>query len=250
VHAKQSSDTSSIKPFHRLYGNWGYTKCWFSHSDIHFTGAFKGNSYDFTIQNAKAHDRMNMESILPQITVPQYVYRIGYFFDKKRQWAIEFNFDHSKYIMDDNQTAHVKGSINNANIDADTMISPGNFVHFEHTNGANFYLINGVRRFELWKNRRHTYRINALVKAGAGFVIPKTDITLWGTRLDNRFHIAGYMFGLETCLRFNIGPWFFLEPSVKGAWAHYVNSLTVEGGKANHSFYTFEAMATFGFTIL
>lgn len=248
--SKHHSDSTAIKPFHRFYISWGYTKAWYSNSDIRFTGTYHGNSYDFTIQQAHGSDRPDMHALIPEVTVPQYVYRIGYFFDKKRVWAIEFNFDHTKYIMDDYQTAHVKGTINNSPIDRDTLISPTNFVHFEHTNGANFYLINGVRRLEIWKSKHHTFRLNAMVKAGFGFVVPKTDVTLWGTRLDNRFHLAGYMCGVEGTFRLNLGRWFFIEPSVKGAFVHYVNSLTVEGGKAEHHFFAFEAMGTFGFSFL
>ena len=103
--SKHASDSTGIKPFHRFYISWGYTKAWYSNSDIHFTGTFEGNDYDFTIMKAHGHDRPDMHALIPEVTVPQYVYRIGYFFDKKRLWAIEFNFDHTKYIMDDYQTA-------------------------------------------------------------------------------------------------------------------------------------------------
>ncbi|MBS1625166.1 MAG: hypothetical protein JSS76_18555 [Bacteroidetes bacterium] len=247
---RHQRDTASIKPFHRFYISWGYVKAWYSTSDIYFKGAFNGNSYNFVVTNAIAHDRPDMHAIFPQVTIPQYVYRIGYFFDKKRVWAIEFNFDHTKYIVDNYRTAHVSGTINGQTVNGDKVLDPNTFLHFEHTNGANFYLINGVRRLEIWKSRRHRFRLNDMVKLGVGWMIPKTDVTLFGQRLDNKFHVAGYMFGLENSLRLNLGRWFFIEPSVKGCFVDYRDVLTVQGGKAHHSFWAFEAMGTFGVTFL
>ncbi|MCW3126885.1 MAG: hypothetical protein JWO03_2543 [Bacteroidetes bacterium] len=250
LSARHQADSSGIRPFHRFYISWGYTKCWFSNSTIHFKGSVNNTPYDFEIEHARAHDKPDMKALFPEVTVPQYVFRIGFFFDKKRQWALELNYDHAKYIVTDFQTAHVKGSINNSPVDQNMVLNPMTFVHFEHTNGANFYLINGVRRFEIWKSRRHIFRLNNMVKAGFGWMIPKTDVTLFGKRLDNKFHVAGYMFGLENSLRLNLGRWFFIEPSIKGCYVDYRDVFTVEGGKAHHSFWAFEAMGTIGFSFL
>lgn len=120
---RHARDTASIKPFHRLYISWGYTKAWYSTSDIYFKGAFNGNSYNFVVTNAIAHDRPDMHALFPQVTVPQYVYRIGYFFDRKREWAIEFNFDHTKYIVDNYRTAHVEGVINGQIVNRSYLIA-------------------------------------------------------------------------------------------------------------------------------
>ena len=246
---RHATDTV-IKPFHRFYVSWGYTKCYFSPSDIYFKGSFNNQSYDFVVKGARAKDRPNMNLLFPQVTIPQYVYRIGFFFDKKRVWAIEFNFDHAKYVVVENSVAHVKGTINGSPIDQNMVLNTQSFLHFEHTNGANYYLINGVRRLEIWKSRHHTFRLNDMVKVGFGWMIPKTDVTLFGKRLDNKFHVAGYMFGIENSLRLNLGRWFFIEPSVKGCFTDYRDVLTVEGGKAHHYFWTFEAIGTIGFSFL
>jgi len=39
--------------------------------------------------------------------------------------------------------------------------------------------------------------LTGIAKAGAGFMIPKSDVTLFGVQRDNVFHIAGYMASVE-----------------------------------------------------
>jgi len=84
--------------------------------------------------------------------------------------------------MDGSQTAHLKGTIGENTFDQDTLINPA-FLKFEHTNGANFYLLNYFRTISLF--HRNKFSVTAFGKAGAGTVIPKTDVTIFGTRLDN-----------------------------------------------------------------
>ena len=80
-------------------------------------------------------------------------------------------------------------------------------------------------------------------------MIPKTDVTLFGQRLDNRFHVAGFIAGIETGLRFDAFKHVFLECTVKGSYANYLNVLVMGAGKANHHFWTLENILTFGIQI-
>ena len=124
-----------------FYFSWGYNKDYFSKSDIRFKNNGSDN-YDFKILNCKAVDRPGFKSIFnTDISIPQYVYRLGYYFKKKSQFGIELNFDHSKYIVYDNQTLRVTGQIRGRAIDKDTLVT-NEFVHLEHTNGANFLMAN------------------------------------------------------------------------------------------------------------
>jgi hypothetical protein len=136
-----------------FYFSWGYNRDRFSSSDIHFkntSGDYNpvtGNndSYDFIIYNAKAKDRPGLNNILKtDLTIPQYNYRLGYYLNDERNFGFEINFDHVKYIMRDWQTLHIKGKIFDQEIDKDTLISPENFLHFEHSDGANFLMLNFV----------------------------------------------------------------------------------------------------------
>ena len=128
-----------------VYFAWGYNKDWFSKSTIHFKSGSKSDfAYDFKWIDARAHDRTGFSDILTtDLTIPQYVYRLGYMFNKKKGWGVEFAFDHAKYVVDENDNIHMKGIINGVSIDT-TANFPDTEFHFEHTNGANFAMINMV----------------------------------------------------------------------------------------------------------
>lgn len=238
-----------------FYFSWGYNRDWYSKSDLHFensSGEYNpatGNydSYNFTIYDVKAKDRPGFRDILrTDLTIPQYVYRLGYYFNDKRDLGIEINFDHAKYVMEGWQTLRVKGTIMGKQVDADTLVSPDNFLHFEHTDGANFLMLNAMKRQRLFVSPRKKLWLSAVIKAGAGIVIPKTDVTLFGQRINNRFHVAGYIAGVETGLRIDAYKHFFLEYTAKGAFANYTNVLVCGAGKANHYFWVFENILTLG----
>jgi hypothetical protein len=252
-----SSIAQENPPAKKLKGNfyfsWGYNKDWFSKSDIHFENKSTEfdsenhvKSYDFTLYDVEARDRTGFRDILrTDITIPQYVYRLGYYFNDKRDLGIEINFDHVKYVMRDWQTVHLKGTIHGRYYDLDTMISPDNFLAFEHTDGANFLLLNLVKRQKFLSSKNNRHHISGVVKAGAGIGIPKTRVQLFGETLDNRFHIAGYVAGIESGLRYD-SRWFFAEYTGKGSFANFTNVLVCGAGKANHYFWTFEHIFTVG----
>lgn len=239
-----------------LYLCWGYNRDWYSKSDLHFsntsgdynpvTGRY--DSYDFTIYDATARDRSEFYKLFRvDLSIPQYNYRLGYYFNNARDLGIEINFDHAKYIVRDWQTLHVKGYIGDEYIDKDTMISPENFLHFEHTDGANFLMLNIIKRQSLLRSKNGRHQLSGLVKLGFGPVIPRTDVTLFGQELNNRFHIAGYCTGIETGLRYDAYKYIFVEYAAKGLFADYRNVLVIGAGKAHHHFWAFENILTLGF---
>jgi len=238
------------KLFSGMYLQWGYNKEWYTKSTIHFKGAVNGIHHDFVIYHAKAHDRNDMDGLYKkpiEISVPQYNYRVGFYLNASHTKALEINFDHTKYIVYDNQLLHAKGFIGNNAFDTDTAFTASQ-MHFEHTNGANFYHINYVRQYNL-KSRKNRSFITALWKAGAGILIPKTDVTLFGKRLDNRFHIAGYCVGGEGGARIYVSKHFFFEGTAKTGFVDYANALTVDGGSAKHHFGYFEVIGLVGYDI-
>lgn len=236
-----------------MYLQWGYNTEWYTNSNIHFKGTVNGVSHDFTVYQAKAHDQNDLSAIYKepvQVSVPQYNYRVGFYLNPQHTRAIEINYDHTKYVVYDNQLLHAKGFIGNTSFDKDTAFS-GSDLHFEHTNGANFYQVNYVRAYSL-KNKKNRNFISALWKGGAGILIPKTDVTLFGKRLDNRFHVAGYCIGLETGAKiypFSFSKHLFFEGTAKTGFANYLNALTVDGGKAAHHFEYFELIGLAGYDI-
>jgi hypothetical protein len=236
-----------------FYFSWGYNKDWFSKSDIHFkntTTEYNSDnhpkSYDFTLYDVEAKDRTGFRDILrTDITIPQYVYRIGYYFNDKHDLGIEINFDHVKYIMRDWQTVRLKGTIHGQYFDKDTMLSPVDFIAFEHSDGANFLLLNLVKRHKLLNSKNNRHHLSAIGKVGAGIGVPKTRVQMFGEVLDNRFHIAGYVAALDAGFRYD-SRYFFAEYTGKGSFANYTNVLVCGEGKANHHFWTFEHILTVG----
>ena len=245
-----SSSQVKNKVINGMYLQWGYNTEWYTKSNIHFKDVVNGVNHDFTIYKARAHDRNDMDAIVKkpiEISVPQYNYRIGFYLNPQHTKAIEINYDHSKYIVYDNQLLRAKGTIGSKYFDTDTSFSASE-VHFEHTNGANFYHINYVHQYSL-KKKKNRDLFTAIWKAGGGILIPKTDVTLSGKRVDNKFHIAGYCLGVEGGGRWYFAKKWFLEGTAKTGFANYTNALAAGGGKVNHSFGYFELIGTVGYDI-
>ena len=240
-----------------LYAAWGYNRDWYSKSSIHIkndgpitTGAMTpyGN-YDFTVEDATASDRPNFETIpdIAQITIPQFSARLGYMLNNKRDLGFELNYEHAKYVVDDYQVVNVHGQINGVAIDQTGPLDPKTFLHFEHTDGANFMSFNVVKRYQFYNSENEKLRISGVVKAGPGFVYPRTDVTLFGQEINNKWHVAGYIVSTEAGLRVEALKYIFLEWTAKVGYANYTNSLVYKDqGKANHKFTMFMTILTVG----
>jgi hypothetical protein len=250
------SQQDSLKVKQRkFYFTWGYTKSVYSKSTIHLrnhSGQYnpvtdRYDNYDFTIYNATAHDRPDYDKIrdVVNITIPQFVGRLGYQLNDK--WGVEINYDHTKYVVDDYQKLHVKGEINNNWIDQDTLLDPDSFLHFEHTDGANFWMINAVRRWTLYQPGKN-FRTSWVLKPGAGVVIPRTEVWLFGQKLNNNWKLAGWIVGVETGLRVEFLKRGIFEFVTKGTYADYVNAFILGRGhgRASHHFFTGQLTATLG----
>jgi hypothetical protein len=148
--------------------------------------------------------------------------------------------------MDSNQTLHVKGNINGYHIDKDTLVAKDDFLSFEHTNGANFLQANYVRQFSCWRIHDRPF-LTAVAKIGGGVMIPKTDVTLFGVRRDNVFHIAGFLASAEAGLRIYPLRHLFIEATAKSGYVNYTKVLTIGTGKAHHQFGYLEEILTLGY---
>jgi hypothetical protein len=236
------------KKFGSIYVTWGYHRDVYTRSNIHFKDT-KTDDYNFTLEQAKAKDRLDMHDFFhTPPTVPQYVFNIGYFFANKPSWGIEVSWDHLKYIVTDYQTMHMKGTFRGKYYDLDTLITP-QFVHFEHTNGNNYFMVNVVRKFSPLKEGIFKSHLNILVKAGAGGLIPKTDSSIMGNRNDGPFRLSGFVIGASTSLRYDLFHYFYLEGSVKGAFADYTSAKVFEQGRAKHTFFSAQFIWAAGINI-
>ena len=232
-----------------FYVQWGYNRDWFTRSNLHFS---KDGAYDFKLHNSKAKDQPDFSAFRDaplEITIPQNSYRIGAYLNQEHTWAIEINFDHAKYVMLNDQNLRITGQINGQQMDKDTIVNY-NFVHLEHTDGANFYHVNYVYQNILKRTRKSKRTLaTCLAKVGAGIVVPRSEVTLFGKKLNNRYHVAGYVVGVELGSRIYPLKNFFLEANVKAGYANYLNALAVEGGKLSHSFGYAEVIGLIGYDI-
>ena len=231
-----------------LYFAFGYNRGYYSKSDIRFEDQGQGK-YDFTLYDVIGKDRPGFDQILnSNISIPQYVFRIGYFFNKKKDLGIEINYDHAKYIASDEQRVRIKGNVDGNYLDTDTVIGKP-FIAFEHTNGANFAILNLVKRKTLLHDKTNNHWLSVLGKAGGGFVYPRTDATLFGVRRDDKFHVAGYIAGVDVALRYDFFHHFFIENEAKYTFVNYTDALLPFGGRAHHHFFAFEYILTAGVSI-
>lgn len=237
-----------------MYFQWGYNTEWYTKSNIHFS---MPNGTNFTLHNVSAHDRPDLDAIIEKpgdISIPQYNYRIGFYLNKSHTKAVELNFDHAKYIVTDWQTVRVSGNISGKPVNGDSILNPLTFLHFEHTDGANWLHINYVHQQTLLmcKNKKHPL-INFIWKAGAGINIPRTDFTWKGDRFNNDFHVAGYNISVESGLRIYPLKKFFFEFTGKTGFVQYLNALSnsnaQKGIRARHSFGYLELIGLIGYDI-
>ncbi len=212
----------------RMYFYWGYNRGWFTKSDIHF----KGNNYDFTLEDVVAKDRQSKLAADPylrlnKITIPQYNLRIGYYLTEN--WDISFGIDHMKYVVKQNQTVKINGYIHNtaSNYNADYIDNDikltDDFLKFEHTDGLNYVNLEVRHSNTLFDFNKIKISLNKGV--GVGFLYPRTNTTLLGQQRHDDFHVAGYGFSAAVGARVAFFNKFFVQSEYKGG---YINMPNIE----------------------
>ena len=244
----QSSSSVSKGDF---FVYWGYSREWFTNSDIHFTGT----DYDFTILDVQAKDRQSPLEWDPyfklnKLTIPQYNLRIGYFLNDK--YSITLGWDHMKYVMVQDQIAKINGSINNIDSayngtysENDIQLTP-DFLTFEHTDGLN-YANAELRRFD---NLIHKPKlaINLVTGAGAGLLYPRTNVGLMNFERADQWHLSGYGISVVTGLNATFYKHFFIQSELKGGFINMPDILTTyhESDRAKQQFFFSQWNVTFG----
>jgi hypothetical protein len=213
-----------------LYGGFGSHRSYYTPSDITFKKR-GGPVFDFTLYDVKAKD----EGGVRFKTAPQFSWELGYYFTRKK-FGIEYHYDHIKYFVQQNQKVHMAGSIGGTIYNKDTVINP-QFVQMEHSDGGNYAMINIVKWIPLVLDKKKEPKLNVIVKAGFGLVNPKTNTTILGEHRDDKYHISGYVTGVEAGLRYNFLEHFFIQGSAKGAFANYTQFL-IANGYGRHRFFS------------
>jgi hypothetical protein len=227
-----------------FYFSWGYNKEWYTHSNIHINQPSLGNHYIFENTLAKDKPGWNSRFFHKPMTIPQYNYRIGYFF--KNDWAVELNFDHTKYVVAHQQLLHVKGTINHKAVDQLIDNSP-DILQYQLNNGANFFLFNLVHRIQIPYADFKNFNASLLLKGGIGFMVPHVDNRIYDEPNKKGFQFGGLDIGTEGALRFTFFRHVYLEYCNKLVYANYWG-LKIYKGKARQSFGTYEMIANIGGT--
>ena len=93
----------------KFFVSWGGNREIYTKSDV----TFKGTDYNFTLNSITAHDKpkgWHIDYINPaRMTIPQTNFRMGYFVND--HYSIAIGVDHMKYVMTQNQTANITGTI-------------------------------------------------------------------------------------------------------------------------------------------
>jgi hypothetical protein len=231
-----------------LYFSWGYNKEWYTHSDVKVNQP--GLNSNYKLHNVRSHDHIGWDEGLFSIpiSIPQYNYRLGFFFNKKKGLAFEINFDHTKHIIQDGQPLRISGTLNGRQVDSTINFSEGNGFYYYLNNGANFLLFNIVKRWNWQESKTGNFKIDALGKAGIGPVIPHVQNAFFGKTNDPGFQLGGWNIGVEGAVRATFYKAVYLEFSNKIDYARYSN-LKVYEGTAKQAFGTYELILSLGFTI-
>lgn len=235
--------------------SWGGNRGYYTESDLHF----KGNDYDFVIQNAKSHDKpkgWHIDYITPgRMTIPQTNFKLGYFITDK--YSVSIGVDHMKYVMTQNQTAIINGYINNSPpfngiYNNQATVLTEDFLKFEHTDGLNYVNTEIARQDDIskWFGIKNTDKFQININEGIGFGIlyPKTNTTLLGKERYDEFNVAGYGTSIKAGLNFTIFKYFTIEGVLKGGYINMPNVRTTESSSdsASHHFFFGETIIAFG----
>ncbi|WP_080778050.1 hypothetical protein [Chryseobacterium phocaeense] len=196
METKAYENTQKMNPFKKgsVMIFWGWNNAKYSKSDIRF----KGDGYDFQLENVAAQDRQTKFDwgiyFNPgNLTIPQVNYRITYF--PKDNFGITVGMDHMKYVMDQDQTVNFKGHISDPQYAAmvnngQINLSDANFLTFEHTDGLNYINI-GAQKYHNVLDKKN---IDLFLSYGAGIgaLLPKSNVKLMGNERSDRFHLAGF----------------------------------------------------------
>jgi hypothetical protein len=244
------AQTKSRERKGEFYFSWGYNTEWYTHSNVRIDQPALGN--DFTFRDITGHDHRGWDEQLftKALTIPQYNYRLGYIFNKKKQLGIEINFDHTKFLFGDDQLVHIVGKINNKAYDGHVIFRDNGTADsssfYYLNNGANFLLFNIVKRWRLLANKKQTIQIDGFGKAGIGPVIPHVENKFFDQpKNDPHFQFGGWNIGAEGAIRATFFKYIYLEYTNKLDYARY-SGLKIYEGTARQAFGTYEMMLNLG----
>lgn len=239
----------------KFFVSWGGNRENYSKSDI----TFKGNDYNFTLENVIAHDKpkgYTIDYINPaRMTIPQTNFRMGYFIND--HYSIAIGLDHMKYVMDQYKAVNLNGYYPNVGTFGEVL--PNNqvyltpeFLQYEHTDGLNYINSEFSRHddvSQLFKiNNTDKIQLNLTEGIGAGIIYPKTNTTLLEKDRYDDFHTSGFGVSLKSGLNITFFKYFYIQGELKGGYINMQNIKTTKSNddKASQEFFFFERTIVVG----
>lgn len=239
----------------KFYIYWGGNRDSFSKSDIHF----KGDDYDFTLNDVEALDRpvgWHINYINPtMMTIPQTNFRLGYFITD--HYNISLGLDHMKYVMVQNQSVKINGSypsiyignqVNNGLLD----LSDETFLTFEHTDGLN-YINSEISRVDDFSklfgiSNTDKIQINLTEGFGGGVLYPKTNAKVLGKERHDDFHFSGYGVSAKVGLNLTFFKHYFIQGELKGGYINMndIQTTALTNDSASQHFMFLQRIISFG----
>ena len=253
----------ALKDEGKWYFSWGYSRQQYAPSDIHVSQPAQGN--DFTLHQVSASDYPGSVSdavnslFKLDFTSPQENVRVGYFLNPEKTFAIEFNYDHSKYNTDAGQSVRVSGNVNNAPAASPLVLGLPTFDYGLH-NGFNHLMVNAVWLQHIHGPVQEQGELQLVSRLGAGILLPHADNTIFGNHNEvgpkgervccfdshDWWQVNGWTAGLEVGLRYRIYKNIYLEATQKFAYG-VLRGVPVYQGTADHSVWMSEQVFSTGF---
>ena len=252
--AVQAGEKVKNKHKGKFYFYWGWNRSAYTSSDM----SFQGEGYDFSLGNVKATDRQTPFQwdtyFNPStLSIPQYNMRFGYFF--WNNYEVSIGVDHMKYVMVQDQSVFINGSITNSETayDGEYVNEPlelkKDFLIFEHSDGLN-YINASIKRFDdVYCYKMLTIGVSEGIEVGG--MMPRTNATLLSKDRNDEFHWAGYGISALGSVRLTLWKHFFIQSEVKGGLVNLPDVRTTPSvaDKMRHRFSYVQTNILFGFSL-
>jgi hypothetical protein len=229
----------------KLWMQFGYNRAYFLPGDI----KFQGKDYAFTLNKAQAYDDWQFASLDKwDKQMPQFTYRLGYFFNSEEMWGFELSYTWVNYVLQDNSKVKVKGNVEGENINGDAYLTE-DFLRYKLSNGSGYAEAKVVKGFLIYGNHDYSQMFFALAKAGGGLAVTRTKATLFGITQQNDFAVSGFTGTLEGTAKYTYKSHWNFETGIKGDFVDYTNNATVHTGKATNWIVSLHWITSIGFEV-
>jgi hypothetical protein len=223
-----------------IYASWGYHRSVYTNSDLHLIGS----GYDFTLENSKGNDNQSKLSSgdysLQRMSVPQYNFKIGYYYMKK--WSIAIGVDHMKYIYADHNEVKVTGNVtypiqdvylgnsvpftNVYQYSQDATTDRSKF-HYQNSTGLNYIHAELAMAQKIYVvDKKGNFILSSNFGLGAGALLSYTTLLFNNVQGPTTKSVSGYGLSAFGGLRFEFYKRAYLYSNLSLGFLHKVNEKT------------------------